>query len=225
MHSNTGNTGIVNSVIELARNLDLPIVAEGIEDRQEPQEIVRSGGPDTRQEVEIEAGMTSMSWASDELGRRSGAHVASGFRAIRHCCKKCTQRRRRCRLRQIRLRGHPLKARQFSPLRRRTGSRASGRADVYCCHHALTRPIEPVPRSEAEAQKNKSRGEPRLLFFENLERAMGFEPTTPTLARLCSTPELHPHSDLSVAATASASLAQYMNYAETDCNTEMQEFF
>ncbi len=23
---------------------------------------------------------------------------------------------------------------------------------------------------------------------------MGFEPTTPTLARLCSTPELHPHS-------------------------------
>jgi len=28
-----------------------------------------------------------------------------------------------------------------------------------------------------------------------------------------------------VAATASASLAQYMNYAETDCNTEMQEFF
>ncbi len=29
---------------------------------------------------------------------------------------------------------------------------------------------------------------------ENLERAMGFEPTTPTLARLCSTPELHPHN-------------------------------
>jgi hypothetical protein len=28
---------------------------------------------------------------------------------------------------------------------------------------------------------------------ESLERAMGFEPTTPTLARLCSTPELHPH--------------------------------
>ena len=29
---------------------------------------------------------------------------------------------------------------------------------------------------------------------ENLERAMGFEPTTPTLARLCSTPELRPRS-------------------------------
>ena len=27
---------------------------------------------------------------------------------------------------------------------------------------------------------------------EKMERAMGFEPTTPTLARLCSTPELHP---------------------------------
>jgi hypothetical protein len=27
-----------------------------------------------------------------------------------------------------------------------------------------------------------------------LERAKGFEPSTPTLARLCSTPELHPHT-------------------------------
>ena len=27
---------------------------------------------------------------------------------------------------------------------------------------------------------------------ENLERVKGFEPSTPTLARLCSTPELHP---------------------------------
>lgn len=29
-----------------------------------------------------------------------------------------------------------------------------------------------------------------------LERAKGFEPSTPTLARLCSTPELHPQSAL-----------------------------
>jgi hypothetical protein len=29
--------------------------------------------------------------------------------------------------------------------------------------------------------------------LKNLERARGFEPPTPTLARLCSTPELHPH--------------------------------
>jgi hypothetical protein len=28
---------------------------------------------------------------------------------------------------------------------------------------------------------------------EKLERAKGFEPSTPTLARSCSTPELHPH--------------------------------
>jgi hypothetical protein len=28
---------------------------------------------------------------------------------------------------------------------------------------------------------------------DTLERAKGFEPSTPTLARLCSTPELHPH--------------------------------
>src|SRR5271165_3093612 len=28
-----------------------------------------------------------------------------------------------------------------------------------------------------------------------MERAKGFEPSTPTLARLCSTPELRPHSD------------------------------
>ncbi len=37
-----------------------------------------------------------------------------------------------------------------------------------------------------------------------LERAKGFEPSTPTLARLCSTPELRPHpsvaSDYHVAA-------------------------
>ena len=31
-----------------------------------------------------------------------------------------------------------------------------------------------------------------LLLLEKLERAKGFEPSTPTLARLCSTPELRP---------------------------------
>src|SRR5205823_1274994 len=29
--------------------------------------------------------------------------------------------------------------------------------------------------------------------LQKLERAKGFEPSTPTLARSCSTPELHPH--------------------------------
>src|SRR5467141_2801569 len=32
-----------------------------------------------------------------------------------------------------------------------------------------------------------------LSLFEILERAKGFEPSTPTLARSCSTTELHPH--------------------------------
>ena len=31
-----------------------------------------------------------------------------------------------------------------------------------------------------------------LVFLGKLERAKGFEPSTPTLARLCSTPELRP---------------------------------
>ena len=33
----------------------------------------------------------------------------------------------------------------------------------------------------------------RAEHLEKLERAKGFEPSTPTLARSCSTPELHPH--------------------------------
>ena len=34
----------------------------------------------------------------------------------------------------------------------------------------------------------------KVLWVQGLilERAKGFEPSTPTLARLCSTPELHP---------------------------------
>ncbi len=35
----------------------------------------------------------------------------------------------------------------------------------------------------------------KLQIQNPMERAMGFEPTTPTLARLCSTPELHPLTD------------------------------
>ena len=33
-----------------------------------------------------------------------------------------------------------------------------------------------------------------LILLRKLERANGFEPSTLTLARLCSTPELRPHS-------------------------------
>ena len=39
--------------------------------------------------------------------------------------------------------------------------------------------------------------EPRIL--EVLERVKGFEPSTPTLARLCSTPELHPRRRMFIA--------------------------
>jgi len=34
-----------------------------------------------------------------------------------------------------------------------------------------------------------------LQSLRKLERAKGFEPSTPTLARLCSTPELRPRSE------------------------------
>ena len=47
------------------------------------------------------------------------------------------------------------------------------------------------PRTGAsDHDRRRGRMEKRPWF--GLERAMGFEPTTPTLARLCSTPELHP---------------------------------
>ena len=45
-------------------------------------------------------------------------------------------------------------------------------------------------------KRSSTRNEKRRpkASFSILERVMGFEPTTPTLARLCSTPELHPRS-------------------------------
>jgi hypothetical protein len=46
---------------------------------------------------------------------------------------------------------------------------------------------------ELETSVSDSGPEGPLIFQKNLERARGFEPPTPTLARLCSTPELHPH--------------------------------
>ena len=50
------------------------------------------------------------------------------------------------------------------------------------------------PRSVyAFFEVKRKRAKNNLLFsLENLERAKGFEPSTPTLARLCSTPELRP---------------------------------
>src|SRR3569623_709358 len=41
-----------------------------------------------------------------------------------------------------------------------------------------------------------------------LERAKGFEPSTPTLARSCSTPELHPHQKWTAPSAAGRHLCQ-----------------
>jgi len=71
----------------------------------------------------------------------------------------------------------------------------------------------------------KQKGPRRTLCFsslpglrEKLERAKGFEPSTLTLARLCSTPELHPHSISSGRLACNRSDARYMPNASSDCN-------
>jgi hypothetical protein len=50
--------------------------------------------------------------------------------------------------------------------------------------------IEQVLKREARRHGGPSSD---FCFEENLERAKGLEPSTPTLARSCSTTELHPH--------------------------------
>src|SRR6187399_2456845 len=45
----------------------------------------------------------------------------------------------------------------------------------------------------ARPPPNKAADSKQLICWKKLERAKGFEPSTPTLARSCSTPELHPH--------------------------------
>ena len=63
------------------------------------------------------------------------------------------------------------------------------RDESDCC---VTAP--PVAPPKSKRQSHLSRGYRKLFNSqENLERAKGFEPSTPTLARSCSTPELHPH--------------------------------
>ena len=54
-------------------------------------------------------------------------------------------------------------------------------------------------RTVASSRSQTAKSRPKAAFEPNpmlgkLERAKGFEPSTPTLARLCSTPELHPRS-------------------------------
>jgi hypothetical protein len=53
-------------------------------------------------------------------------------------------------------------------------------------------------------------------FKENLERAKGLEPSTPTLARSCSTTELHPHPD---GGDWLAGNGEPMPNADCECNT------
>ena len=56
-------------------------------------------------------------------------------------------------------------------------------------------PSESISRFRCRRLAVNGAKRPRIQmieFRENLERAKGFEPSTPTLARLCSTPELRP---------------------------------
>ena len=55
--------------------------------------------------------------------------------------------------------------------------------DAVCKQDACPAPV---------AQHRTRSGLSAVVFEERLERVKGFEPSTPTLARLCSTPELHP---------------------------------
>ena len=52
------------------------------------------------------------------------------------------------------------------------------------------------PKAARHSATCPSNGIIYLVLLENLERANGFEPSTLTLARLCSTPELRPRSKL-----------------------------
>ena len=63
-------------------------------------------------------------------------------------------------------------------------------------------PRTPTDLDHAEMQKGPEGPlASRLCGTLKLERAKGFEPSTLTLARLCSTPELHPHSSPAAAIT------------------------
>jgi hypothetical protein len=61
------------------------------------------------------------------------------------------------------------------------------------CSHALRGACPPRLLKETNATSNQPWPASNLKQVRgNLERAKGFEPSTPTLARSCSTPELHP---------------------------------
>src|SRR5271156_6428978 len=70
---------------------------------------------------------------------------------------------------------------------------------IFCARCTAAYGSLPTSGPKQEAPKTRSPLTKRALrqtlvaCEENLERAKGFEPSTPTLARSCSTTELHPH--------------------------------
>jgi hypothetical protein len=70
---------------------------------------------------------------------------------------------------------------------------SKGRAGTAPCHREGHRLLcERWPTND-KAAKRRPVIDPVICHGRNLERAKGLEPSTPTLARSCSTTELHPH--------------------------------
>ena len=83
----------------------------------------------------------------------------------------------------------------------------SGRRDAPCA---------PKTKSPLVSGPSSNSAKPQ----ENLERAKGFEPSTPTLARSCSTTELHPRPKELTAVTPTTGRA--MPKAARECNSRRQ---
>jgi hypothetical protein len=113
------------------------------------------------------------------LARSTKAPTTSRKRAY------CTTRRGDRPSRQI----YIFKTYQGSPLASFAFTRRIKDAGIAIPIHLAMSRLTLVP-------KRKSRGIPRLfvclISWKKLERVKRFERSTPTLARLCSTPELHP---------------------------------
>jgi hypothetical protein len=75
-----------------------------------------------------------------------------------------------------------------------------------------------LPESEKPADKRASSTVLQALAYcKILERAKGLEPSTPTLARSCSTTELHPHPNWR---RLSAGNGRAMPNAASECNSQ-----
>ena len=73
----------------------------------------------------------------------------------------------------------------FAPAKPIRCENVIGQHDAIGVDQVLTRSKDQLVRTSRSFHNN-------LILHEKLERAKGFEPSTPTLARLCSTPELRP---------------------------------